>query len=431
MSQPPPPPPSSEESLVALRVMRLCRPSFVQQPPLPGAAVSAAASSSGAGGVGDGALLTGWMALPQSFGDIYLGETFSCYISLANVAGFELGAVALKVEVQTQVQRETLANTAAAGADGTPPPPEGLAAGQTLDRIIRYELRDVGIHILICSASYSDREGTRRSFRKFFKFAVQNPLSMKSKTHSLSHSDEILVETQLQNATPHLLFLESVAFSPAAAFSSEPLTGELAGGGAAEGGAAEGGAEGGGVAAPVPAFGSMEYLRPGDTQQYMYRLTPRARPSAGGKPASGLGRMEVIWKGAMGEAGHLQSNLVHRKSAPSRPLDVAVVSAPEAVELEAPFELRCVVTNASSKPRELTARLEAALDRPIVATGALPRSLGLLKPQTSLPFTLSLLPLEPGVHAVSGLQLVDVQTGEAFDVGPLAPLLVLGPGEAP
>ncbi|EOD26067.1 hypothetical protein EMIHUDRAFT_237225 [Emiliania huxleyi CCMP1516] len=345
MSQPPPPPPSSEESLVALRVMRLCRPSFVQQPPLPGAAVSAAASSSGAGGVGDGALLTGWMALPQSFGDIYLGETFSCYISLANVAGFELGAVALKVEVQTQ-------------------------------------LRDVGIHILICSASYSDREGTRRSFRKFFKFAVQNPLSMKSKTHSLSHSDEILVETQLQNATPHLLFLES-------------------------------------------------YLRPGDTQQYMYRLTPRTRPSAGGKPASGLGRMEVIWKGAMGEAGHLQSNLVHRKSAPSRPLDVAVVSAPEAVELEAPFELRCVVTNASSKPRELTARLEAALDRPIVATGALPRSLGLLKPQTSLPFTLSLLPLEPGVHAVSGLQLVDVQTGEAFDVGPLAPLLVLGPGEAP
>ena len=97
--------------------------------------------------------------------------------------------------MQTQVQRETLANTAAAGADGTPPPPEGLAAGQTLDRIIRYELRDVGIHILICSASYSDREGTRRSFRKFFKFAVQNPLSMKSKTHSLSHSDARLLDS--------------------------------------------------------------------------------------------------------------------------------------------------------------------------------------------------------------------------------------------
>ena len=37
---------------------------------------------------------------------------------------------------------------------------------------------------------------------------------MKSKTHSLPAHNEILVETQLQNATGKMLYLESVNFAP-------------------------------------------------------------------------------------------------------------------------------------------------------------------------------------------------------------------------
>jgi len=51
--------------------------------------------------------------------------------------------------------------------------------------------------------------------------------------------------------------------------------------------------------------------------------------------------------------------------------------------------------------------------------------LGTLKPNTSLQFDLSLLALEPGVHAPRGLQLHDVQSGELIEIGPLAPVLVL------
>ena len=63
--------------------------------------------------------------------------------------------------------------------------------GQTLNRIIEYALKDVGIHILICSAVYTDASGERKYFRKFFKFQVNNPLSMKSKTHTLAGSNEV------------------------------------------------------------------------------------------------------------------------------------------------------------------------------------------------------------------------------------------------
>ena len=96
---------------VSLKVLRLCKPSLhfamhvsflhcapVDDEPQPGVALS------------------GMLTLPQSFGDIYLGETFSCYISLCNVAPVELAHVGLKVEVQTQLQRETLADSSVSEA---------------------------------------------------------------------------------------------------------------------------------------------------------------------------------------------------------------------------------------------------------------------------------------------------------------------------
>ena len=137
------------------------------------------------------------LALPQSFGDIFLGETFSCYISLCNICPISLSMVGLKVEVQTQLQRETLSDSSAAGEAIA-----RFASQQTLDKIIEYDLKDVGIHILICSALYTDAAGERKYFRKFFKFQVNNPLSMKSKTHVLAPHNEVIVETMLQNAMP-------------------------------------------------------------------------------------------------------------------------------------------------------------------------------------------------------------------------------------
>ena len=172
---------------VALKVMRLCgRAPGLRCPSRRAMATPADADFA----------LSGMMMLPQSFGDIYLGETFSCYISMCNCSAVALSNVGLKVEVQTQLQRETLSDSSKAESSIA-----RFAPQQTLDRIIAYELRDVGIHILICSALYSDAYGEKKYFRKFFKFQVQNPLSMKSKTHALDGLGQLLVETQMHNAT--------------------------------------------------------------------------------------------------------------------------------------------------------------------------------------------------------------------------------------
>ncbi len=226
-------PPPQDVNPICLKVMRLCKPSFHFSLPVPFPPAAPAA-----GDPEPGIALSPMLALPQSFGDIYLGETFSCYISLCNIAPVELAHVGLKVEVQTQLQRETLSDSSAAGSAIA-----RFASQQTLDKIIEYDLKDVGIHILICSALYTDSAGERKYFRKvrarprwsapalrcvctrsralhaartppvhgrvpprgggdahshrllppsqFFKFQVNNPLSMKSKTHALAPHNEV------------------------------------------------------------------------------------------------------------------------------------------------------------------------------------------------------------------------------------------------
>ena len=80
-------------------VMRLCKPGFFFRLPVPFQPGEQGASSLCEEDYG----LSGTLTLPQSFGDIYLGETFSCYISLCNSAPIQLSSVGLKVEVQTQL----------------------------------------------------------------------------------------------------------------------------------------------------------------------------------------------------------------------------------------------------------------------------------------------------------------------------------------
>ncbi|XWS18369.1 hypothetical protein CRYUN_Cryun32bG0037600 [Craigia yunnanensis] len=54
---------------------------------------------------------SGLLVLPQSFGAIYLGETFCSYISINNSSNFEVRDVIIKAEIQTERQRILLLDT--------------------------------------------------------------------------------------------------------------------------------------------------------------------------------------------------------------------------------------------------------------------------------------------------------------------------------
>jgi hypothetical protein len=84
----------------------------------------------------------------------------------------------MKVEMQTATAKVVLAEIGG--------PEHKLLAGDTFERVVNHEIKELGQHVLACSVSYrlppnarqptSDGESTDdlQTFRKFYKFAVSS-----------------------------------------------------------------------------------------------------------------------------------------------------------------------------------------------------------------------------------------------------------------
>ncbi|ONM05388.1 hypothetical protein ZEAMMB73_Zm00001d032566 [Zea mays] len=126
----------------------------------------------------DALALPGLLVLPQSFGAIYLGETFCSYISINNSSSFEARDVVIKAEIQTERQRILLLDTSKS-------PVESIRSGGRYDFIVEHDVKELGAHTLVCTALYNDGDGERKYLPQFFKFSVSNPLSVRTKVRTI------------------------------------------------------------------------------------------------------------------------------------------------------------------------------------------------------------------------------------------------------
>lgn len=74
---------------------------------------------------------------PQSFGNIYLGESFLCYIFVHNDSTHLAEKVQVKADLQTTAQKISL-------YDATLPE---INSEQTIDLVIHHEVKEIGIHM--------------------------------------------------------------------------------------------------------------------------------------------------------------------------------------------------------------------------------------------------------------------------------------------
>lgn len=127
------------------------------------------------------------LQLPQAFGNIYLGETFSSYICVHNCTTHPVNAVSVKCDLQSNNSRVSIPIHANKTI------PTSLNTGETLDDVINYEVKEIGTHILVCEVNYVSLSGIPLSFRKFFKFQVLKPLDVTTKFYN-SETDEVFLE---------------------------------------------------------------------------------------------------------------------------------------------------------------------------------------------------------------------------------------------
>ncbi|KAG6879040.1 hypothetical protein C0992_005665 [Termitomyces sp. T32_za158] len=282
------------------------------------------------------------LTLPSSFGSIQLGETFSSCLCVNNESQSDVEAVALRVEMQTATAKVVLAEYG--GPDHT------LASGKTFESVVHHEIKELGQHVLACAITYRypysrSSSGLRehpedpnlQTFRKFYKFSVTNPLSVKTKVHtpkspsailSRVEREKIFFEVHIQNLTQAPMYFERVKFECVDDWEAEDINF---------------------LDDMDPLFsGPQALMQPQDIRQYIYILKPRFTsllpPAHSPGTIVPLGRLDIFWRSSFGEPGRLLTSMLSRRIPIPPAMQIPVSALP-------PHLKRTVAHGPSSRPQ--------------------------------------------------------------------------------
>ncbi|GBG58896.1 hypothetical protein CBR_g24248 [Chara braunii] len=432
---------------LAFRVMRLCRPSLQVDLPLRCAAgdlrygedddvaermrslTEMEQTFSGRCEINqplDACGLTGMLVLPQEFGSIYLGETLCSFISLCNVSDHDVEYVGIKVELQTERQRTSL-------ADNTRAPLTVIKAGARNDFIIEHIIKELGTHCLVCSAMYSDSEGERRVARQDmdverkllhqkYKFVASNPVVVRTKIRPVREST--FLEVGIQNATKAPLFLDYVKFEPSTSYTSSLQEADEGDGEPDDDGEEEEDDILKGL------FNRRIHVveSNGGERNYLYHLR-RVQSAAGSsaESANTLGKLEMMWKTTLGEPGHLQTQPIMSNTGAKVEIEVRLEELPSRIVLEHPFQVKCRIKNNTDHrtgPLRVAFSRDDAAVKAVVVNGTWAQTLSDVQPQASLVFPVHLVALAAGVQKITGLCVLDARDGTHFAVVPPTEIFV-------
>ena len=335
------------------------------------------------------------LTMPASFGNIYLGETFTSYICANNESAHPVRDVILKAELQTSTSATRFALTDILSqqrqlarpleSNSTPPLSSApastgghiqlLESGKTNEMIVAHEIKELGTHILSCSIQYTTLDGQQKSFRKFYKFQVLNPLSVKTKVNhpasgapasstatvpisggsgavgstatGASKSGIVLLEALIQNMSGVAMWMERMRFEVSDAFTVQDLNVAIE---ETENSCQEQNEPGSTTSLlqgkpAINIFGEHDYFAPNDVRQYLYVLAPKPGKELLAKSTNVLGKLDILWRTQFGETGRLHTSQLTRKPAPLEEIAVQVVKVPEIIRLEEVFSNEIVVKN--------------------------------------------------------------------------------------
>ncbi|RDW60741.1 hypothetical protein BP6252_12124 [Coleophoma cylindrospora] len=314
-----------EKHSVSLKVLRLSRPSLSTQHPLPtplpsptGTYASPAASLAyPSTDSHENFILSPLLTLPPAFGSAYVGETFSCTLCANNellpspsTSTKTISNVRIEAEMKipssaTPIVLELGPSSALhdpdeAGAEGAKEKDgHELDAGKSLQKVVSFDLKEEGSHVLAVTVTYSETtptSGRVRTFRKLYQFVCKGCMVVRTKTGVLPSSPKLpnqeneirkwALEAQLENCGEETITLDTVILETNEGFKSTGLNWDL-----------------------VPRGEEIErpILNPGDVQQVCFMVEEIQR---GPEPEDGrliFGVLSIGWRGPMGNRGYLST----------------------------------------------------------------------------------------------------------------------------
>ena len=329
---------------------------------------SSSASSREAGCLSDFAV-SPFLLLPDSFGDIYMGEVFSAYVAVVNGmqdAPFHHVSLTLRLLATNATHELVDARSQEGSADGgdgggisgsgnsggfggigldggmvggdafsgtggaSPAHSRTLEPNEFTDTVVKHTLSELGTHTLRVSVQYcSPRSTELKTLRKFYRFNVLQPLVVASTCIDVGTS-HLGIQCRVTNSTQSAMFIEDSRFLlHNEADRVEAVVAPLHVYGNAAGGAGAAGAAGAGVGEqlrPQDQFNidSLPLLLPEESYAFSFLISRpegwRTRHTPATLRSEPLGHPAVTWCSYMGEHGvvHGEATLI-TPSAESRP----------------------------------------------------------------------------------------------------------------
>ena len=189
-----------------------------------------------------------------------------------------------------------------------------MGAGESLQKIVRFELREEGNHTLAVNLSYSETtisrnqsasSGRVRTFRKLYQFVARPCLGVRTKVTTLpsKESDDTppqaaryALEAQLESFADGTITLETATFNPKSAFKSKSLNWD---------------------AKELDVhYSSKPIMAPRDVMQIAF-LVEQQKDGAGKEVTKDgrilLGNLDISWMTVMGDKGFLSTGWLTTK----------------------------------------------------------------------------------------------------------------------
>lgn len=172
-----------------------------------------------------------------------------------------------------------------------------LESGKSLQKVVNFDLKEEGSHVLAVTVTYSETtptSGRIRTFRKLYQFVCKGCMVVRTKTGALPSAEgkgrKWALEAQLENTGEETITLDMVVLETAEGFKSQGINWEILG-------------EGEVLERPV--------LMPSDVQQVCF-LVEEVVGEDGKRPEPIEGRLifgilSLAWRGTMGNRGFLST----------------------------------------------------------------------------------------------------------------------------
>lgn len=429
------------QHLLQLKVMRLSRPTFpvrtLSEPERLALPLEPGLSLDSTSALPDPTEL---LSLPSAFGNIYLGETFSSYIALSNEFPHAVDNVVLRVELQTNSQKLLLADSAAPGEAvgetptlrrsavasiigngqelGTPGQinapevPLNLQQGESAEWPLSHEIKELGTHILVCAVQYSISQ-ERRLFRKFYKFQVLNPLSVRTKVNTFGNGT-VSLEAQVQNANVSDMNVDSLFLETGGTFSHRYV--------------AFSGSDADAKKVDSVWTNSRQVLRPQEACQFLYLLEPsETDPTA--RSSQQLGKVDISWKTSSGGKGRLQTSQLSRRLAPPEPFEGTITALEPAGVITVENFVTChlqIRNNQATEVSQFAVSLVNVKSPGLVLVTPSSVQTGPVAPGSVALVKATFRAIQPGLHRIGGILVTDLGTGIAKAVESSVQVLVQG-----